>query len=517
MTKKIYVWTGICAIVFFAALASAQSVLDPFYILTKGGNKCLFFGQFSSKAACELLVEIKYGPLATGECFGSLVKCSERALSQGAAPGSLFPVPPSQAALNIFPAPTSYQVNYYYCAYREKRCFPFASFFSKEECQKELRRQMWDKTDQICYPSYSSCASQCQPAQTKSFFYCMKDAGKCNPTKQYVSDIPAYAEIECKNDLNKFLSNLTTGQCFGSESECVSNCAAKGFYYFCVKDAKQCKKTSQAYDNAALCEQNLAKYYQDKTDGKCYGAPEICDNACASVPPASSGRSFLYCMTDIKQCSQSEGKYNSKEECETFLKTKLAGKTSDKCYELADQNTCASDCLRQTPPAASGKFWYCILAAQKCDDTVQSYNSVQECETNLKKYMGSSSNGKCYSDEPSCKTVCAGATTPPENPPNSPSPAQTQPASYISGNFAFLEGKITDASLQNSAYAWFELSENNNAPIILPSAKNIIVSSPDTFFYPAFNLKSGVDYSYTLFGKRGTQTFQGTKQTFSTK
>ncbi len=517
-----------------APAPSSPAAKINYYMLTKGGNKCLAFGQFESLQQCREELSRKYGPLADGQCFENYAKCfvasaatqatcildGQKRLSseQYCCNGSETGVGSFCLSANALP---STQNNYYFCEYREKKCYPFGGFYNLAECQKELRKVYGDRTTQICYSSYDSCDAGCKPETENTFYYCLKGAQKCYPSRKYSANISLYARQQCRTDLAKYYPNLTTGECYDTSELCEQQCATKKTYSFCLSDIGKCQETSQQYLSAEECQSSLERYWSGKTTGICYKNLSDCSSNCSSS--SAGGRQFVYCNTDIKKCLEVDKKFESKADCAEYAKNAYKDKILNGCYEANEIDKCLQDCTKSSEPEIQPQnFYYCILASKSCDHTFKQYKDATTCEGDLTKYLGSYVDGKCYSKQEDCAKACGfvGPNSPPESenststPPNTAS-AVTLPASYISANFAFLEGKISDAATNKVYKAWFELIGGGQTRV-LPQTADIAVSSTDSFFFPAFNLKAKTSYSYTVNGKYGDSTVKGANQTFIT-
>jgi len=318
----------------------------PYWILTNGGNKCLYFGQYWDKESCNESVTKKYGSLATGQCYETYTKCYLVSLGQpGITPFPELPLPimPSQ--------PINNSNLYYYCDITSSQCKPFAGFYSQDECQKELRARIGERAKyQTCFLSYGSCSSVCSSPK-QSFFYCIPQISKCYPTRQYDASFISYALLQCQGELSRYFPGLTSGFCYEQEEMCLQGCKPqqqppplpKKNYYYCLKDINKCSLTEKKYENREDCNKNLDK---SKIKGECYELQDAEKCARECQPKVELG--FYACLKNKDsslRCSPSQKKYDSYARCLEEIAKEFPGQEIlGKCYATDKECNAACHC-----------------------------------------------------------------------------------------------------------------------------------------------------------------------------
>lgn len=116
-------------------------------------------------------------------------------------------------------------------------------------------------------------------AGESSLFFCLIPHQKCYPYIPGVFDV-----TRCQNDI-KAIGKDTTGRCYADLSQCTAEClpsapSTQQFLWYCQKKDYQCIKTNQSYFSYRICLQNLAKYMPRLTSGQCYGTKTECEEVC---------------------------------------------------------------------------------------------------------------------------------------------------------------------------------------------------------------------------------------------
>ena len=133
-------------------------------------------------------------------------------------------------------------------------------------------------------------------AGESSLFFCLIPHQKCYP---YIPGV--FDAARCQKDI-KAMGQNTTGKCYADLSQCTAAClpsapSTQQFLWYCQKKDYQCIKTSQNYFSYKACLQNLARYLPRLTSGQCYGTKTECEGVCLNRNKKSE--KIFWCPIDM--------------------------------------------------------------------------------------------------------------------------------------------------------------------------------------------------------------------------
>ncbi len=415
------------------------------FFICANDQVCRPFGKYETSRACQIDLIGKYSSLTDKQCYMDEPSCINAC---------------------------SNTKKWYYCPKLGLDCLETdLAFNTQAECELYVTRHTYlGAALPTCYNKIENCRAQCLQPQKAQGFYCQVN-GQCAKTaNSYTSQ---ELSSKCASDVAAFANPAIPG-CFAEEPDCVTACKTppsgqKDYFYVCIKDSKQCRKTPDPVDTAAgACEKYVADNFMGTTDGKCYKT----ETDCLSVCDPSASAPMYWCVKDLKKCLQVKTIFATVDQCSKYITDTMGELSDNKCY--GKSLDCSSACNTAPPPSqckkegelgniasdqccaglaflpnlapdASGNcnaantagyaycgnvgdgncagkenicnsadckqqgkkaYHLCVKDTKRCIDSPETYADVASCQSAVRGVYGNSIDGICYESEATCSSAC---------------------------------------------------------------------------------------------------------------